>query len=227
MNAFFDEQVAATYESWYESAEGERADALEKAAIQRLLAGFSGAQTILEVGCGTGHFTRWLCDAEWTAVGLDLSAPMLTEAQKLNGTPLVQGDARRLPFTDDAFDVTALITTLEFLDQPEEALAEAARVARDGVLLGVLNRWSLLALQRRLSGLFRPTVYDHARFYGVAALERRLRAGWEQAVADDAARVTWRTTLFPAWVGRVLPGIRTQTHHLPWGGFIAIALHQA
>jgi SAM-dependent methyltransferase len=216
MNTVFDEQAAAGYESWYETAEGARADALERAALRRLLEGFSGARSVLEVGCGTGHFTRWLRDAGWAATGLDLSAPMLSEARALNEVPLVRGDAFRLPFADGAFDVTSLITTLEFLEHPDAALAEAVRVAGRGLLLGVLNRWSLLGLRRRLRGLLRSTVYDQARFYGVRALERRLRA-----VADDAGLVVWRTTLFPCWEQ---PWPQA---HLPWGGFIAIALHQA
>jgi len=228
MKGLFDEQAAASYESWYETAEGERADALEKAALYRLLEGFSaarpgppeGAQSVLEVGCGTGHFTRWLDDAGWAAVGLDLSAPMLAEAQTLNGLPLVLGDAVRLPFADDAFDVTAFITTLEFLERPKAVLTEAVRVARDGVLLGVLNRWSVLALRRRLSGLLQPTVYDHARFYSVKGLEHLLRS-----VTSDAAHVVWGTTLFPAWEWCPLPWPGPKTH-LRWGGFIAMALHK-
>jgi ubiquinone/menaquinone biosynthesis C-methylase UbiE len=218
MNVSFDEQVAAGYESWYQTTEGQRADKLEKAALRELLDGFSSAESILEVGCGTGHFTRWLHDVGGTAVGLDLSAPMLREAQARNGVPLVQGDAFRLPFADGAFDVTTLITTLEFLERPEAALAEAARVARRGVLLGVLNRWSPLALRRRLRGLFRPTIYDDARFYGPGALPERLRA-----LADGDVRVTWHTTLLPGWARRPTPH---PPSHLPWGGFIAIVLRR-
>lgn len=219
MNAFFDDQVAASYESWYETVQGERAAALEKAALEELLEGFPGAGTILEVGCGTGHFTRWLHDAGWMAMGLDLSPAMLKEAQALDDAPLVQGDAFRLPFADGAFDVTSLITTLEFLERPEAALGEALRVGRQGVLLGVLNRWSLLALQRRLTGLFRPTIYDDARFYGLGALTTLLRAA-----ADDATRVEWLTTLLPGWARRVRPRPPARR---PWGGFIAMALHKA
>ena len=145
-------------------------------------------------------------------MGLDLSAAMLAQAQTLDGIPLARGDAYRLPFADGAFDLAALVTTLEFLERPREALAEALRVARRGVVLGVLNRWSLLGLQRRLVGLFRPTVYDAARFYGVGELKRLLRSvAWEQA------RVAWRTTLFP----RGWPWVQV---HLPWGGFIGMAL---
>ena len=208
----FDERVAAHYEAWYETPEGRWADELEKDVLRWLLHGFPRPCSVLELGCGTGHFTRWLGDEGLAAVGLDLSPAMLAEAKALGGVPLVQSDARRLPFADGVFDVTALVTTLEFLEQPQEALAEALRVARRGLILGVLNRWSVLGLQRRLVGLLRPTVYDAARFYGVGELERLLRS-----IAREKAHIAWHTTLFP----RGWPWKRSA---LPWGGFIGMAL---
>jgi ubiquinone/menaquinone biosynthesis C-methylase UbiE len=208
----FDESLAAHYEAWYETPEGRRADELEKAVLSWLLRGFSRSESVLEIGCGTGHFTRWLNDQGLAAVGLDLSAAMLTKARALDGVPLVHADARRLPFADGAFDLAVFITALEFVEQPREALAEALRVARRGVALGVLNRWSVLNLQRRLAGLFRRTVYDSARFYGVGELERLLRS-----VAGGKARIVWRITLFP----RGWPWAQAR---LPWGGFIGMAL---
>ena len=211
-NVPFDEHVAAHYETWYETSTGRRADELEKDVLGWLLQGFSGSGSVLELGCGTGHFTRWLSDEGLAAVGLDLSAAMLAEAQALDGVPLVQGDSRRLPFADGAFDMTAFITTLEFLEQPEEALVEALRVTRHGMLLGVLNRWSVLGLQRRLAGLFHQTVYEAANFYGVRELKRLLRS-----VTGGKAHAVWRTTLFP----RRWPWSQSR---LLWGGFIGMAL---
>jgi ubiquinone/menaquinone biosynthesis C-methylase UbiE len=208
----FDERVAAHYEAWYETPEGRRADELEKAVLGWLLQGFPGSGSVLELGCGTGHFTRWLSDEGLAAVGLDLSSAMLAEAQALGGVPLVQGDARRLPFADGAFDLAAFITTLEFLERPGEAFVEALRVTRHGVLLGVLSRWSVLGLQRRLAGLFRRTVYDAAHFYGVSELKRLLRS-----VTGGKGHIVWRTTLFPRW----WPWSQAR---LPGGGFIGIAL---
>jgi SAM-dependent methyltransferase len=208
----FDKDVAAHYEAWYQTPEGHRADELEKSVLGHLLQAFPQSGSVLEIGCGTAHFTRWLGEQALAAVGLDLSAAMLAQAQVLDGIPLTRGDARRLPFADGAFDLAALLTTLEFLERPWEALAEALRVARCGVMLGVLNRWSLLGLQRRLVGLLRPTVYDAARFYGVNELRRSL-----QSIAGERARVVWRTTLFP----RCWPWPQAR---LPWGGFIGMAL---
>ncbi|HEC33825.1 MAG TPA: class I SAM-dependent methyltransferase [Chloroflexi bacterium] len=208
----FDERVAAHYEAWYETPEGRLADELEKAVLGRLLQEFPGPGSVLEPGCGTGHFTRWLSDQGLAAVGLDLSAAMLAQARASDSLLLVRGDARRLPFADGTFDLTALVTTLEFLERPQEALAEALRVARRGVVLGVLNRWSVLGLQRRLVGLFRPTVYNAAHFYGVGELKRLLRSA-----AGGQARIVWRTTLFPR-------GWPWSQASLPWGGFIGMAL---
>ena len=211
-NAAFDERVAAHYEAWYETSEGRRADELEKVALGWLLQGFPESGSVLEIGCGTGHFSRWLDDQGLAAVGLDLSSAMLTKAQELGGVPLIQSDARRLPFADGAFDLAAFITTLEFLEQPKEVLAEALRVARYGVVLGVLNRWSVLSLQRRLAGIFHPTIYDAAHFYGVGELKRLLRS-----VTGGKGYIVWHTTLFPRW----WPWSQAS---LPWGGFIGMAL---
>jgi SAM-dependent methyltransferase len=211
----FGGQVAAHYEAWYETPDGSRADKLEKAALRRLLGSFPQARSVLEVGCGTGHFTRWLGEQRLAAVGLDLSADMLAKAQTLNGLSFVRGDTHHLPFADGAFDVVAFVTTLEFLSEPQQALMEALRVARRGLLLGVLNRWSLLGLKRRLAERARPSVYRAARFYGVGELKRLLKS-----VGGDEAHVVWHTTLFP----RQWP--RPQSA-LPCGGFIAMALLMA
>ena len=206
----FGEHMATHYEAWYKASEGRRADVLEKASLRRLLESFADARSVLEVGSGTGHFGRWLREQGLAAVGLDLSAAMLAQARSLDGIPLVRGDACRLPFADGTFDLVAFVTTLEFLERPRESLAEALRVTRQGLLLGVLNRRSLLGLRRRLVGLLRPTVYDAAHFYSVGELEGLLRS-----VAGERATIAWHTTLFPL-------GWPRQDSVLPWGGFIGM-----
>jgi hypothetical protein len=85
-------------------------------------------------------------------------------------------------------------------------------VIRHGMLLGVFNRWSILALQRWLTGLFHQTVCDAAHFYGVGELKRLL-----PSVAGGEARIVWHTTLFPR-------GWPWSQAALPWGGFIGMAL---
>lgn len=204
--------AAAHYEAWYTTPEGRRANVLEKAVLSEMLEMFPCVDHVLEVGCGTGHFTRWLRAQGITAVGIDLSSAMLREAKTLGGVPLVQANACHLPFPDGAFDVIMLVTTLAFLPRPREALAQALRVSRYGLLLGVLNRWSVLGVQRHLKSRLRATLYDKAHFYGVRELVALLRA-----VAGEAPTIHWRTTLFPRWWP--WPHGKWQ-----WGSFIAAAL---
>jgi len=211
------DSIAGRYEGWYETPKGRRADRLEKALLDKLLKTLPEIRTALEVGCGTGHFTRWLRERGIQAVGLDTCPAMLIQAQRLEtgtkGGSYVLGDGLALPFPDRAFDLVALITTLEFIPQPASALAEASRVARYGVLIGVLNRHSPLALQRRWAALRGPTIYDRAHFFTVGELSRLVR----DALGARLRGLDWRTTL--------LPGLWPCTDtRLPWGGFLGMLL---
>ena len=207
----FDERLASRYEAWYETGEGQRADALEKALLLKMLQRFPGSKHLLEVGCGTGHFTRWFAHLGLRTIGLDLSPAMLAEARKRDGIALILGDAAYLPFADDSIELVALITTLEFLPQPQRALREAVRVARRGIILGVLNGLSILALQRRAEGLFRRTVYSRAHLFHVWELKRLV----QRALDHRLVSIGWRTTLFPKF-------LRLRDSSLPFGGFIGM-----
>jgi hypothetical protein len=94
------------------------------------------------------------------------------------------------------------------LPDPARALAEALRVARYGLILGVLNRQSLLGRKLRNEG---GLVWGAARFFTPAGLIQFVR----RAAAGKRIEIVWRTTLWPVWPGE-LP--------LPWGGFIGLAV---
>jgi SAM-dependent methyltransferase len=105
---------------------------------------------VLDVGCGTGELTRVL--AEETAgavVGLDADTTLLSVARgsrreddrRDGDSPeadasedpraVVAGDATRLPFADDAFDLVVCQALLINLPDPAAALAEFRRVSSD------------------------------------------------------------------------------------------------
>jgi ubiquinone/menaquinone biosynthesis C-methylase UbiE len=206
LNPFIRPEIVAGYETWYQTV-GRNADQQEKILLKWLLAHFKHAKTILEVGCGTGHFTRWFGILGMQAVGLDLSHPMLEEAKSLGGPIYLQGDALMLPFLSKSIDLVAMITTLEFLSKPGQGLAEARRVAREGLILGVLNAKSRLGQRYKREG---GPIWEVARFFTPDELVQLI-----QETIGGEADVSWRTTLWQFWPG-TLP--------LPWGGFIGMAV---
>ena len=211
MNPFDDPRVVSHYEEWY-TGRGRRGARLEKRLLEKLLADFPRAGTALEIGCGTGFFTRWLGSRGFKVVGLDLSLPMLREARRRGNAPCVLGDALRLPFADRSFDLVLFVTSLEFVVDQAWALNEASRVARAGLLLGVLNKWSLTTLSYRLSG---RGLWRSARFLSPPQTRRLIHSSLKERVLA----LHWRTTVWPFPAVGDLP--------LPWGGFIGLAVHLA
>ena len=90
------ERRAAGYEAWYTTRRGRRADLAERALLERLLAPFVEAQSALEVGCGTGHFTRRLAGRLPRVIGLDRAPAMLAAQRPRPRLLLIQGDAHHL-----------------------------------------------------------------------------------------------------------------------------------
>jgi SAM-dependent methyltransferase len=137
------DQAAARYDAWYDTPRGQRVESAERALLSELPAAFPGAGSLLDVGCGTGRFSAWLAPA-LRVLGIDRSPGMLTEMRTRHPTiSAVLGDAQRLPLSDAAIDLVLFVTTVEFLEDPLAALREAVRVARRGLILIVLNRWSV------------------------------------------------------------------------------------
>jgi SAM-dependent methyltransferase len=214
---------AHRYQEWFTTEPGKSAAAIEKEVLLRVWSPIL-PQTVLEVGCGTGLFLEWFAGFGHQVTGLEPSSSMLDIAR--NRLPpritLDRGFAEDLPYEDNAFDTVALITTLEFVDRPQQALEEACRVARRHVLLGVLNKYSLISLQRLIQSLWRSSVYQHARFFGVFELQHLVAE-----VLSGSVPMRWRTCLcFPLTVLRYLRFIERSRliHCQPFGHFIAMRI---
>lgn len=105
-----------------------RATALELLDIQP-------DDAVLDVGCGTGFGTEGLLEYTGTVYGLDQSPQQLARARtKLGSSPasFMLGDAERLPFREDSFDVVWSSGSIEYWPRPAETLAELRRVCRPG-----------------------------------------------------------------------------------------------
>ena len=117
--------------------------AVEKTLLQ--LVGKGPVDALLDLGTGTGWILQLLSGIYRRAVGIDASRDMLSVARaNLDKAGTVkasvrQGDIFNLPLEGQDFDLITIHQVLHFLDQPELAIAEAARVLRPGGRLLIVD----------------------------------------------------------------------------------------
>lgn len=209
--------LAAEYDKWYQTPRGRWIGETESGLLRRMLGPRSG-ESLLDVGCGTGYFTRQFARADKLAVaGLDPNRDWLAFAERhAAGTEsYVSGSALALPFADDSFDLVVSVTALCFVADQRRALAEMLRVARRRVALGLLNRHSLLYWHKGRGG--GRGAYRGAHWHTVAEVRelfaglpvRNLRMGF--AIFAPGSE----------WIARRLESVLPAG--LPLGAFLAVA----
>jgi ubiquinone/menaquinone biosynthesis C-methylase UbiE len=102
---------------------------------------------VLEVGCGAGLLSVDLARRSLRVTAIDPVEAMVVRARQRaeqTGVPLsvMLGDANALAFADDTFDVVVALGVLPWLEDPQKALREMARVTQPGgyVLVTADNR---------------------------------------------------------------------------------------
>ncbi len=210
--------LAEEYDQWYQTAEGIMYDQLEKRAVTRLLPRSGHGMRLLEVGCGTGHWTRFFSEKGFKVTGVDISSSMLSIAREkhISGASFQPADAHSLPFEDGRFDVTAAITTLEFVRDAEAVVREMARCVRNPggiVLAGVLN--ARAPRNRRMKAADEPP-YNAARLFSPREMKAMLApyGRTEVAVAAFVPNKPWLLPLAP------LADVFVRMLHLPYGAFV-------
>jgi SAM-dependent methyltransferase len=101
--------------------------------------------TLLDVGCGDGGIARTLLgqrpDLEVTGIDVLVRPHTLIPVSSFDGTTI--------PYPDDSFDDVLFVDVLHHTEDPAVLLAEAARVARRGIVVkdhlasGVVSAWTL------------------------------------------------------------------------------------
>ena len=120
-------------------AEGEVESAMRAALGERRF------DSLLDLGTGTGRLLELFAPLYRRGVGIDASTDMLAVARAnldragIGNAQVRLGDIYHLPFPRDSFDVITVHQVLHYLDDPERALIEAARVLRPGGRLVVVD----------------------------------------------------------------------------------------
>jgi len=147
--------LAREYDRWYDTPAGQAHDRVQKEDVRRLLRPASAGQTLLDVGCGTGHWSAYFAELGYRVTGVDVAPTMIAVARStVPGGTFIVADAHDLPFDNGCFDVVAAMATLEFLPDQAAAIREMARCAREHgqLLLGTLNRLAPLNQHRLAKG---------------------------------------------------------------------------
>lgn len=145
---------AEDYDAWYATARGRWVADIEYALLRDRLAP-RPAEKLLDVGCGTGQFTRRFAARGMLDVfGLDPNMAWLKFAagRRAGAEQFVAGDAITLPFADRSVDLTISVTALCFIRDQRRAVSELVRVTRRRFAVGLLNRHSPLYLKKGRRG---------------------------------------------------------------------------
>ena len=122
-----------------------------------------------------------------------------------------------LPFKNAAFDHCAAVTSLCFVNDIHQAIAEMWGVSRCGIILGLLNRHSLLYKHNHGRGGYRGARWDRS-----ADIDK-----WQAGLNPRPLRVQSATAVFFPGGGccaRIFEKLLSRA--LPWGGFLAAYLQR-
>jgi len=142
------------------------------AALFADLAGITGGQRVLDVGCGTGALTAELVRrAGPGAVSAAEPSESFVAAvmERLPGVDVRHAAAERLPFGDGAFDASLAQLVVHFMTDPVAGLREMGRVTAPG-------------------GVVAASVWDQAGGRGPVSLFWNAAREFDPAVDDESSR---------------------------------------
>ena len=134
---------------------------------------------------------------------------------------LYRGFAEDLPFDDNSFNHAIFFLSMEFVNDPAKAIAEACRVAKDRVFVGFFNRYAIKGIQRLITGFSEQTVFRHARFYSIWEIKKMVRN------IVGSVPISWRTVcLLPGAPAKVLRNFEESTivQQSPFGAFAGLVV---
>jgi len=118
---------------------------------------------LLDVGCGCGWSTYAFAQTGYAATGIDLN-PGAFEPPPHPGCTLKEGNALRIDFPSESFDLVVCINCLEHLPNPRQALDELTRVCKPGGKIAITSP-NLLSPTVGLLYCLRPSSWKSLIFF--------------------------------------------------------------
>jgi len=158
------------YDNWYKEEPGRTIDLIETDCVLSLLFPINGRK-VLDVGCGTGNFTKKLSCLGFDVIGLEPDDEMREKALKKE-LKCVKGVAEDIPFEDNTFDAAISVAAIEFFEDKLKALNEMLRVVKKGgkVLIGTITgNWARYYEKLGKDG---HKIFSYAKFPSIEELSR-------------------------------------------------------
>lgn len=155
----------------------DRVTDLSESSLAYLLDNICGeAKSLVDVGCGNGHFLRKMSCK--TVMGLFACDFYSGSRLRKDGIPYVQSNIERLPFHNKSIDVVACFHTLEHVRNIAIAVSEIKRIARKQILIVVpKQRYYNYSLDLHLH--FFPRREDLTRLIGLESFScRNIDGDW-------------------------------------------------
>lgn len=172
------QKTAESYDAWYDEH-----PALYRTELAALRKAVPRQGRGLEIGVGTGRFASPLA----VRYGLDPSPGMLALAGS-RGIRVVRGVGEALPFRSESFDLVLIVFVIEFIDDLEGFLGEAARVlrGRGRLVVGFMDKDGAWGRHFHKSSRARRFFHPPSPRELVAALDRvglSFEASWQALFA--------------------------------------------
>ena len=205
------------YDHWYATGRGRWIGETEFRLLSSELDCQPGDK-VLDVGCGTGWFTRRIADLSQSpsVTGVDIDDENLTYARAQDSkTCYLSGNAVQLSFSDNSFNRVMSVTALCFVPEWPNALEEIVRVTCGRFVVGLLNRRSLLWRHKGRGN--NQGAYQGAHWH----TRRELREALDSLPVRN---VHFRTAIWLPSGGIIARTFEACLPHcLPLGGFLLIA----
>jgi ubiquinone/menaquinone biosynthesis C-methylase UbiE len=172
MNVFIKPEIANKYDLYYQTEIGKKVNQIEEKLITDLLKNVPRTK-MLELGCGTGHWTNFFLNKGYKVTATDISDAMLQVAKQKNiNANFIKANSLEIPFEDNSFDIISSITMLEFVEDQNKVLEEIQRVLKpEGYfILGSLNALSELGKNKDQDDTFHD-----AKFLSKEELTNKLK----------------------------------------------------
>jgi 2-polyprenyl-3-methyl-5-hydroxy-6-metoxy-1,4-benzoquinol methylase len=176
----------------------------------------ASCETALDVGCGTGSFSRLLAGRACRVIALDLSLRMIEVAKERSrqyaNIQYEVADAAEWAPGGELFDCVASIAMLHHV-AAEEMLAKMAGLLKAGGTLAILDLCEPEGLQDVLRGMAAMPVSLVLRVLKTGQLRapREVRAAWAEHGRDEVYSTVSEVRQF---CERVLPGAKVRRHLL-------------